>query len=48
LDKFPNHHAHMIEALKRKDPTEASQWLRTDLSVAFNELMNVFDRVGMG
>ena len=48
LDKFPNHHAHIIEALKRKDPTKASQWLRTDLSVAFNELMNVFDRVGMG
>jgi len=48
LDKFPNHHVHMIEALKRKDPTEASKWLRTDLSVAFNELMGVFDRVGIG
>ena len=48
LNKFPIHHAHIIEALKRKDPTEASKWLRTDLSVAFNELMGVFDRVGIG
>jgi DNA-binding GntR family transcriptional regulator len=48
MDRFPNYHAHIIEALKRKDPAEASKWLRTDLSNAFSDLVDKFEWVGKG